>query len=118
MMIEVILQPRKQVIIHEYVKYNTAEDLVKSATLGFPPGSVIGPLNWADGVLMSFVPYPINMEITIKELMQGRVHWDQLSFALLDTCAQVRTDNATATVRDVSNHSTFKAIAKFVRENL
>jgi hypothetical protein len=112
----VTFEPRKQVIIHEYTKYDKAEEMVNSMTVGAPPGSVAGPLQWVDGVLMKFNVMPLNSELVVKELLAGRLHWDHVSFAPLEKCAAIRTDNVTMTVIDVSSNPTFKAIAKFIKD--
>lgn len=115
-MIEIKYEPRKKVIIHEYAKYDSSEDLVEASVKGLPLGTVIAVLSWVDGVLLSFTASPINQIIT-KELLHGRLHWDHVSFAAMPEYRdQIMTANGiTVSVMDVSNNPVFRAIAKFIK---
>ena len=119
-MTEVIYQPRKQVIIHEYSRYDTVEDLIRGAFSGVPPGATAGPLRWVDGIVLMYNTYPMTDAI-VKELIEGRVHWDHVSFAPMEEYKPtVHVEDLQITVRiiNVSINPTFRAIAKFIKENL
>jgi hypothetical protein len=115
-MIEVRYEPRKEVIIHEYAKYDSSEDLIDASVKGLPPGTVITALSWVDEVLLSFNALPINQIIT-EELLKGRLHWDHVSFAPMPKYKDqiVTAKGITVSVRDVSNNPVFQAIAKFIK---
>lgn len=116
LMVEVKYEPRKQAIIHEYTQYNSAEDLVKTMTVAAPPNASFTPLKWADGVVMQYAALPMNCEAVAKEVIEGRIHWDHVSFAPLNECTTIRTEHAIVSVIDVSSNPTFKAIAKFIKD--
>jgi hypothetical protein len=118
MSIKVRYEPRKEVIIHEYSKYDSSEEFINNSVMGAPPGAVVTALKWVDGVLISFSALPIN-EVTSKEIIEGRLHWDHVSFAPMpEYKEQVVTPNGiTVIIRDVSNNPVFKRIAEFIKEN-
>ncbi|RLI46226.1 hypothetical protein DRO64_01270 [Candidatus Bathyarchaeota archaeon] len=119
-MVEVIYQPRKQIIIHEYSRYDTVKDLIRGAFSAVPPGATAGPLRWVDGIVLMYTAYPMTDAI-VKELIEGRVHWDHVSFAPMEEYKPaIHVEDLQITVRivNVSINPTFRAIAKFIKENL
>lgn len=118
-MTEVSYEPRKKVIIHEYSQYNSVEDLIRSAFGGAPSGSTVGAIKWVDGIALIQQAYPMT-DIVIKELLEGRLHWDHVSFAPMEEYRRnihVEDVRITATVINVSANPIFRDIAKFIREN-
>ncbi len=115
-MVTVSYEPRKQLIIHEYTKYDSIDELVGSLVIGAPPGAIAGPLQWAEGVAMKFNIMPLNCEPVIKELLEGRIHWDHVSFAPHDKCIPVTINNVTMMMVNVTNNPTFASVAKFIKE--
>ena len=117
-MTEVEYQPRKRVIIHEYSRYETLESLVRSAFGSAPPGSTVSTLKWVNGVVLSHSSFPMTDEI-IRELLDGRLHWNHVSFAPLEEFRQNYHDpdlRITVTIVNVSTNSVFEAIGNFIRE--
>lgn len=112
-------EPRKEVIIHEYTRCETVQDLVRSA--GAPLGTTVFiTLRWASGIAMIFSALPMN-EITTKEIIEGRLHWDHVSFAPMEKFQPKVHDESsgvTASVVDVSGNATFFAIAEFIKAKL
>jgi hypothetical protein len=110
-------EPRKEVIIHEYTSYESAEDLINATATGVPPGSFLTALRWVNGVLLSSSALPIN-EVTTKELINGRLHWDHVSFASMPEYQERITAGAGVTVliRNVSNNPVFARIAEFIKK--
>jgi hypothetical protein len=119
-MTEVIYEPRKQVIIHEFSRFDTIESLVRGSFGGAPPGSNVGPLKWVNGIVLLNSPLPITDAVT-KELIEGRLHWDHVSFAPLEEFLpnyHIPDVRITVSIIDVSVNPTFQDIGKFIRENL
>jgi hypothetical protein len=114
--IKVKYEPRKEVIIHEYTKYDSSEDFINTSVVGAPPGTVVTAFRWVDGVLLTFNAMPAN-EITSKELIEGRLHWDHVSFAPMPEYREqiVTTNGITVVIRNVSNNPVFDIIAKFIK---
>jgi len=109
--------PRKEVIIHEYTKYNSSDDFINALTKGAPAGSIVNVLKWVDGVLLSFRPLPMN-EVIIKALIAGTLYWDHVSFAPMPEYQdQIITQNGvTVVINNVSGNPVFVAIAEFIKK--
>jgi hypothetical protein len=109
--------PRKEVIIHEYTKYDSKDDFINTITNGIPPGSILPPLRWVDGILLSFRPLPMK-ESTIKSLIEGTLYWDHVSFAPMPEYKdQIITGNGiTITINNVGGNAVFVAIADFIKK--
>lgn len=118
-MTEVSYEPRKKVIIHEYSRYDTIESLIRNGFAGAPPGAEV-VVRWVDGIVFSHLTYPMTDSIT-KELIEGRLHWDHVSFAPMEEYQEsVSFVNLPITVKivDVSPNPVFCDIAKFIKEKL
>jgi len=119
-MTEVTYEPRKQVIIHEYSRYDSIEALIQGAYANAPPGANVGPIRWAKGIALIHNAYPMT-DTVVKELMEGRLHWDHVSFAPMDEYRpNIHLDESriTATIIDVSVNPVFCVIADFIKEKL
>ena len=119
-MTEVIYRPREQVIIHEYSRYNSVEDLIKAAFSGAPPGATIGPIKWVDGIALVQRAYPMT-DAVVKELIEGKLHWDHVSFAPMEeyrSNIHLEDMRVTAAIIDVSANPIFRVIAEFIKQNL
>jgi hypothetical protein len=117
MKIEVRYEPRKQVIIHEYTKYSSSQELIDSSTKGLPAGSVLTALRWVGGVLLAFNAMQTN-QVTTQELIEGRLHWDHVSFASMpEYLEQIITNTGvTVIIQNVSGNPVFVEIAKFLKK--
>ncbi|RLI46800.1 hypothetical protein DRO64_00340 [Candidatus Bathyarchaeota archaeon] len=119
-MTEVIYQPRKQIIIHEYSYYDTVEDLIRGTFAGAPPGVTAGPLRWVDGIVLRHTTYPMT-DTVVKELIEGRVHWDHVAFAPMEEyrpTIHLEDMQITVKIANVSANPIFQTIAKFIKEEL
>lgn len=112
-------EPRKEIIIHEYTKYDSPEDLINASAKGAPPGSVVSVHRWVDAVLLSFTGLP-KTDVTIQEILDGRVHWDHVNFAIMpEYKEQFMTESGvTVIIGNVSENASFKAVAEFIKEQL
>jgi hypothetical protein len=117
MKIEVKYEPRKEVIIHEYTKYSSHQELIDASAKGLPAGSVLTALRWVGGVLLAFNAMQIN-PVTTQELIEGRLHWDHVSFASMPEYQEQVITNAgvTVVIGNVSGNPVFAEIAKFLRK--
>jgi len=112
-------EPRKEIIIHEYTKYVSPEDLINASARGAPPGSVIIVHRWVDGVLLYFTGFTKN-DLIIQEILDGRVHWDHVNFALMPEFKEqhMTESGVTVIIGNVSDNPSFKAVAEFIKEKL
>ena len=119
-MTEVIYQPREQVIIHEYSRYESIEALIRGSFGGVPPGSNVGPIKWVDGIALVQNAYPMT-DTVVKELLKGKLHWDHVSFAPMEhfrNNIHLEDVRITVSIINVSTNPIFRIIARFIRENL
>jgi len=119
-MTEVEYQPRKKVIIHEYTKYDSVEQLVRNAFANVPPGANVGPLKWINGIVLVHSNYP-HTDAIVKELIEGRLHWNHVSIAPLDdyqSSIHLPDTRITAPIINVSYNEVFQSIAEYIIENL
>ena len=86
-MVRVTFRPSEELIIHESTLHSLA-DLTKLCSVGVQPGGLAGPLSWAEGVVFRFSRMAPTDEI-FKELLQGKVHWNVVEWALMPQYKQV-----------------------------
>ena len=113
---KVTFKPWKEVVIHETSKY-TLSDLIARSSLGIEPGGLATPLNWAEGVAFRHVAMPMTDEIT-SELLQGKVHWDSVEWALMPEYKHViliADINAKMPIINVSADSVLCEVAKALK---
>ncbi|MCP8309922.1 MAG: hypothetical protein L6N94_00255 [Candidatus Methylarchaceae archaeon HK01M] len=94
--------------------------MAKLQALGVAPGGLGKALRWADGIAMQFSAMPKNETIT-KELLNGVLHWDFVSFAEMPEYSsgiRIEKVNVTVPIIDVSHHEIFKSIASFLKKRL
>jgi len=110
---------RKEIIIHEYAAYKDANELINTEIGELQSGAIFTGLKWVDGILLKFTPLPLN-EITTKEVIEGRVHWDHMAFApSANYQERISTGRGpTVSVSDVSKNPTFVEVAKSIKEKL
>ena len=116
-MVKVTFQPSEELIIHESIKH-TLPDLIKLCSVGVQPGGLAGPLSWAEGVVFRFSRMAATDEI-FRELLQGKVHWNVLEWALMPQYKQVipiEEINAKIPIIDVSTTTILCDVAKALKE--
>lgn len=114
-MVEIIHSPVKQVVIMEYVRFPSAEELVKNMIL--PPGQP-AVLYWAEGVVFLPVPLPTNNTKVVEELLNGKVYWMSVSFAPMPSYSAMLSaeKGPEALVINVSRSSLFTQIARWLKD--
>ncbi len=116
-MVNVTYKPIQEVVIMEYIRYNTPEELLKNIIL-LPGQPAI--LYWAEEVVFYPVPLMPNNEKIIEELLNGRVYWTIVSFAeMREYSGMVAAEKGPeAVVINVSRSRVLRSIAKWLREKL
>jgi hypothetical protein len=114
------LEPYNRITIRSYLKHESPQAFVDALTLPLVrgTGARIGGLLWANGVL--FRPFPYNPTDSItKEYLNGHLLFDHLEFAAMSEYArEIRNEEFVITINDVSNHLTFRELAKWISDNL
>ncbi len=77
-MVSIIYSPVKEVIIMEYIRYPTPEELIKNMVL--LPGQP-AVLYWAENIVFLPVPVSMNNEKVVDELIKGKIYWFIVSYA-------------------------------------
>ena len=110
-------QPSEELIIHESINHSLP-DLIKLCSVGVQPGGLAGPLSWAEGVVFRFSRMAPTDEL-FKELLQGKVHWNVVEWALMPQYKQViplEEINAKIPVINVSTTTILCDVAKALKE--
>jgi hypothetical protein len=116
-LVRVTFRPSEELIIHESILHSLA-DLTKLCSVGVQPGGLAGPLSWAEGVVFRFSRMAPTDEI-FKELLQGKVHWNVVEWALMPQYKQViplEEINAKIPVINVSTTAILCEVAKALKE--
>jgi hypothetical protein len=116
-LVKVTFTPSEELIIHESI-YHSLSDLMKLCSVGVQPGGLAGPLSWAEGVVFRFSRMTPTDEI-FRELLQGKVHWNVVEWALMPQYKQVipiEEINAKIPVINVSSTTILCDVAKALKE--
>ena len=116
-LVKATFQPSEELIIHESIKHSLP-DLIKLCSVGVQPGGLAGPLSWAEGVVFRFSRMAATDEI-FRELLQGKIHWNVLEWALMPQYKQVipiEEINAKIPVINVSTTTILCDVAKALKE--
>ena len=94
-----------------------ANELTESQALGVQIGGIAAPLFWVDGILLRFSGIA-QTETIVKEMLEGNVHWDGVSFALMPDYKRqaVLENNIIIPIINVSENKSFKEVAKFLKK--
>lgn len=116
---KVIFKPWEEVIIHESIYY-PLQDLIQLCRIGARPGGLTSPLRWAEGVVFRYAPL-LATEAVIKEMLEGKVHWTAVEWALMPKYQDViliKEINARIPIIDVSKTSTLRDVAKILKKQM
>jgi hypothetical protein len=116
-LVKVTFKPSEELIIHESIQHSLS-DLIKLCSVGVQPGGLAEPLSWAEGVVFRFSRMTPTDEI-VRELLQGKVHWTVVEWALMPQCKQaipVEEINAKIPVINVSTTTILCEVAKALKE--
>jgi hypothetical protein len=80
-MVEILYEPAKQLIIMEAAQYSLQEftEILGAIIKAGQPFV----LNWAEGVVFIRVPLSPTTKDLIKEFLEGRIYWSNVTFALM-----------------------------------
>jgi hypothetical protein len=116
-LVKVTFAPSEELVIHESI-HHSLPDLIKIFSVGVQPGGLAGPLSWAEGVVFHFSRMAPTDEI-FKELLQGKIHWNVVEWALMPQYMQVipiEEINAKIPIIDVSTTTILCDVAKALKE--
>ena len=116
-MVTVTYNPIKEVVVMEYIRYQSPEELLRNIIL--PPGQPV-ILYWAEGVVFHPIPLLPNNDKIIEELIKGRVYWSIVSFAEMPQYSGMISaeKGPEALVVNVSRSRVLRSVAKWLNERL
>lgn len=119
-MVTIVYEPWREIVIHEATRFSL-DDLVRRRTLGVEAGALSKQLLWAEGVLFTYNIMPVTTD-TVKEQMQGRIHWSSVQFALMPEAELkefiiIKETNVKVPVINVNNSPTFRTVANWLKEH-
>jgi hypothetical protein len=118
-MVKVTFKPWEEVVIHENIQYNY-EDFIKLCSIGVQPGGLAPPLRWAEGIVFRVGAMPPTDGVT-KEMLEGRVHWSSVEWAIMPKYQQVimiSDINAKIPIINVSSTAILCDVAKALKESI
>jgi hypothetical protein len=118
-MVKVTFKPWDEVVIHEAI-YHSFTELVTICSVGAQPGGLQAPLQWAEGVVFRSQSMPFTDEVA-KELIQGKVHWLAVDWALMpeyQNVIPIRDINAKIPVINVASTAILCDVAKALKEQV
>jgi hypothetical protein len=107
----------EEIVIHESTNYSL-QDMINLSCIGLQAGGIAAPLQWAEGVAFRFQSMPPTDDI-VKELLEGKVHWITIQWALMPEYKQVipiEQINAKIPIINVSSIANFRDVAKALKE--
>ena len=116
-LVKVTFKPWEELVIHESI-HHSLPDLIKVCGVGVQPGGLAAPLSWAEGVVFRFSRMAPTDEV-FRELLQGKVHWHVVEWALMPQYKQVlplEEINAQIPVINVSSTTILCEVAKALEE--
>ena len=116
MPIEVKYEPFKELVIKSYTYEANPEKLAELAAYAIAAGQP-GYLQWAEGIL--FVPAAVDPETQYEELLQDKVVWLGVTFALMpEYQSMIRVHSIEVPVLDVSNGDVVLVGARWLKTKI
>jgi len=116
--INIHYEPFKEIVILEYMKFNTPDDLARflNVAAGGKPTGVY----WANGVAFFYYPMPTATEIATKALLEEKkVYWAFVGYALMPEYRLIieTREKIMVPVIDMSSNPLFKKAAQWLKEH-
>jgi hypothetical protein len=114
-MVEIVCSPPKQVVILECTQYPSIETLSKTIATIIRVGRPL-VLKWAEGVTFSYSFLPPTTDGLMKELLEGRVYWTDVVFALMPEYeSSIKVGTLDIPVIDVTPNPILREAAKWMK---
>ena len=116
--INIQYEPFKEIIIMEYMRFNTQDDLARflNVAAGGKPTGVY----WTKGVAFFYYPMPSTTETATKALIdKKRVYWAFVGYALMPEYRPIieTKEKIMVPVIDMSSSSLFQKAAQWLKEH-
>lgn len=114
------IEPYKKITIRSHMRYESAEAFAAAITQTFMRGTAArtGNIFWANGILFKHSTYVSSDSVT-TEYLKGNLPLDHIEYAPMPKFRnEIRIEEFVVTVIDVSNHTLFKELTKWMKKNL
>jgi len=102
------------------MRYESAEAFATAITQTFMRGTAAraGNIFWANGILFKHSTFAASDSV-ITEYLKGNLPLDHIEYAPMPKFRnEIRIEEFVVTVIDVSNHTLFKELTKWIKKNL
>ena len=114
-MVEIVCSPPKQLVILECTQYPSIEALSNTIATIIRVGRPL-VLKWAEGVTFSYSLLPPTTDGLMKELLEGRVYWTDVVFALMPEYeSSIKVGTLDIPVIDVTPNPILREAAKWMK---
>ena len=114
-MVEIVCSPPKQLVILECTQYPSIEALSNTIATIIRAGRPL-VLKWAEGVTFSYSLLPPTTDGLMKELLEGRVYWTDVVFALMPEYeSSIKVGTLGIPVIDVTPNPILREAAKWMK---
>ncbi|MDH5375853.1 MAG: hypothetical protein OEW95_08585 [Candidatus Bathyarchaeota archaeon] len=114
-MVEIVCSPPKQLVILECTQYPSIEALSNTIATIIRVGRPL-VLKWAEGVTFSYSFLPPTTDGLMKELLEGRVYWTDVVFALMPEYeSSIKVGTLDIPVIDVTPNPILREAAKWMK---
>jgi hypothetical protein len=116
-MVEILSKPLNHIVIHQTVKYDSAETLARSVVVQSSAGQPVS-LSWIGGIVFKIVSPPfVISDLLAKEYLEGRLHVSILYSAMpvFKSSIHVAEENISLPVLNESNNAEAQTIVSWLK---
>lgn len=102
------------------MRYENIDAFTRALTQSLPRGmgGRIGNFFWANGIIFKHSPFALSDSVT-KEYLAGNLPLDHIEYAPMPEFKnELRIDDVVITAIDVSKHTLFSELTKWIKESL
>jgi hypothetical protein len=116
---KITYEPINEIIVKEIAKHKNIEDLLYIAAQLRATGQPIA-LNWAEGIVFTYVPLPPSTEELMEEFLKGRIYYLAVNFAIMEkyqpALVYKREQQYPVPVINVSSSDMLSELAKWLKD--
>jgi len=113
--LEIIIEPWKRLVIHEFIEHRFDDFVQMIAFQNRAIGGGIPTISWANGIVFQWGALP-DTESVIQEKLKGILHWGSVIFAIKEKFEkQIMRENVTINFNDVGVNEIFAKVAQTLK---
>jgi len=115
--IEITFQPIKRIVIFECNEFSIEEFFQRIELMAKAEEPIV--LNWAEGIVFLYIPYPYDSDVIIKEMLKGTMYWGLVMFAPMPKYQPLKKFGAREIpIIDQSSFSYLRQVAQWLKERI